>query len=74
MQGHYAEKDEFADAAAVAALERELKGLGKSAELLVYPDTDHAFANETRPEVYDAEATKQAMARVVAFLYAQLDV
>lgn len=73
VQGHYAEKDEFANAEAVAALEGELKGLGKSVEVFVYADTDHAFTNETRPEVYDAAATRQAMERAVAFLHTHLD-
>ncbi len=31
-----------------------LKGLGKDVELHVHQDTDHAFFNDTRPEVYDA--------------------
>ena len=36
-------------------LEDELKGLGKDVEFFVYQDVDHAFFNDTRPEVYDAD-------------------
>jgi carboxymethylenebutenolidase len=36
-------------------------------ELHVY-DAQHAFCNESRPEVYDPAAAKQAWDRAVAFL------
>jgi carboxymethylenebutenolidase len=67
VQGHYAELDSSADPAAVAALEEQLHGLGKSAEFFIYPDADHAFTNHHRPEVFHAEHTDQAWQRTLAF-------
>lgn len=67
VQGHYAENDDFASPEAVAKLEGELRGLGKRCEFFIYPGAQHAFTNDHRPEVYDAEATRLAMERTVAF-------
>jgi carboxymethylenebutenolidase len=33
----------------------------------IYPGTDHAFFNDTRPEVYDAEAATDAWHRTIEF-------
>ena len=72
VQGHYAENDGFAGPPAVQALQHELKGLGKECELFVYPGTEHAFFNDTRQEVYDEEAARQAWVRTLEFLRAKL--
>ena len=40
---------------------------GKSIETHIYPGTDHAFFNDTRPEVYDAEAAADAWRRTLEF-------
>ena len=50
---------------AVRALEAQLRELGKDATLHIHPGTDHAFFNDTRPEVYDAAASAEAFARTV---------
>jgi carboxymethylenebutenolidase len=50
---------------AVRALEAQLRGLGKDATLHIHPGTDHAFFNDTRPDVYDAAASATAFARTV---------
>lgn len=63
--GEYAEKDGFAGPDAVRALERQLRDLGKDATLHIHPGADHAFFNDTRPEVYDPEASAVAFARTV---------
>ncbi len=65
--GHYAEKDGFFSPEAANALGEQLRGMGKSAEIIVYPDTDHAFFNDTRPEVHDAEAAQLLWDRSIAF-------
>ncbi len=70
--GHYAEQDGFFTPEAAAALESDLKGLGKTAEIIVHPGVDHAFFNDTRPEVYDAATAGQAWAQTVGFLHANL--
>lgn len=64
--GEYAEKDGFAGPEAVKALEDQLQQLGKDVTLHIHAGADHAFFNDTRPEVYDAEASKLAFDRTVA--------
>ena len=70
--GVYAEKDQSVPPAAARALEEKLKALGKEAEFHVYPGTDHAFFNDTRPEVYDAKAAADAWRRTLDFLRRRL--
>jgi carboxymethylenebutenolidase len=72
VQGHYAELDGYFGPAAVHDLEATLRGLGKSVEMFIYDGCDHAFFNDTRPEVYNAEAAKLAWDRTVAFFRSQL--
>ena len=53
---HIGEKDDYFTPEAGEALAAQLRGLGKDVEIHVYPGADHAFFNDTRPEVYDAAA------------------
>ena len=66
--GHYAEQDGFFGPDAVAELSDKLTSLGKDVELVVHPGVDHAFFNDTRPEVYDAATSGQAWTQTVGFL------
>ena len=66
--GLYAERDGFVTPDSVRQLESKLKELGKPIEVVMYPETDHAFFNDTRPEVYDADAAGDAWRRTVDFL------
>lgn len=68
IQGHYAEHDDSASPNASRALEAQLVAMGKDVEFFIYPGTHHAFFNDTRPEVYDAQAAKQAWDRLIPFL------
>lgn len=68
IQGHYAEQDDFASPDASRDLERRLKEMGKDVEFFIYPGTQHAFFNDTRPGIYDAEAAAQAWDRLIPFL------
>jgi carboxymethylenebutenolidase len=70
--GHYAENDAFFTPEAVAELRSKLADLGKEAELIVHPDVDHAFFNDTRPEVYNAAAAGAAWQQTVGFLKTNL--
>jgi carboxymethylenebutenolidase len=70
--GHYAGKDDYFTPEAVRALERQLKDLGKDVEMHVYEDSDHAFFNDARPEVYDPEAAAKAWTRTIDFLRSRL--
>lgn len=66
--GHFAEKDAFFPPEKARSLEETLRAKGKRAEIIVYPGVDHAFFNDTRPEVYDREAAVSAWERTVTFL------
>jgi carboxymethylenebutenolidase len=72
VQGHYAQEDGFFTPDKVEALEAKLRGLGKDVELFIYPGVDHAFFNDTRPEVYEPEAAQQAWTRTLSFLRGHL--
>jgi carboxymethylenebutenolidase len=67
MLGLYAGRDDFVTPDLVRELERKLKGLGKSVEVHIYPETDHAFFNDQRPEVYSASASADAWRRTIQF-------
>ena len=66
--GNYAEKDQFVTPDAVHQLEEQLKALGKRVDFKIYPGTDHAFFNDTRPEVYNAQAAADAWQRTIQVL------
>ena len=68
VDGHVAELDGSFTPDAADALVAELTGLGKRASFHRYPGVDHAFFNEDRPEVYDADAAGLLWDRTVAFL------
>lgn len=72
VQGHYAGHDEFAGPPAAENLERRLAELGKEAEIFLYPQASHGFFNDTRPSVYDPEASRQAWQRATDFLRTRL--
>jgi len=72
--GNYAEKDGSVPPKVVHDLERQLKDLGKQVDMKIYKDADHAFFNDTRPEVYDAEASADAWERTIAFMRQHLSV
>lgn len=72
IMGHFASRDEWASVAAAEAVKKALEAHGHSMQIHVY-EADHAFMNDTRPEVYNAEAARLAFDRTVAFLHGQLD-
>jgi carboxymethylenebutenolidase len=63
--GEYAENDGFAGPDAVRSLETTLRDLGKDATLNIHPGCEHAFFNDSRPEVYDAAASDIAWNRTL---------
>ncbi|HVN52358.1 MAG TPA: dienelactone hydrolase family protein [Acidimicrobiales bacterium] len=71
--GHYAGDDGFFSPELVDQLQATLTSLGKDADLEVYPGVEHAFFNDTRPEVYDAEAAARAWVQTVGFLHSNLE-
>jgi carboxymethylenebutenolidase len=71
--GIYAGKDGFVTPQVVADLNRQLTSLGKRHEFHTYPDAQHAFFNDTRPEVYDPAAAADAWAKTIAFFRRELE-
>lgn len=55
VEGHYAQFDDSAPPAAARALEATLRAASKEATIIVHPGTEHAFFNDARPEVYNAQ-------------------
>jgi carboxymethylenebutenolidase len=70
--GIYGAKDSFVTPASVHDLDRRLSALGKRHEFHTYPGADHAFFNDTRPEVYDAAASADAWTKALAFFRREL--
>jgi len=62
----YAENDNFAGEAVRRQLESALRDAGIQREIQVYPGTEHAFFNDTRPEVHNREAAEDAWKRALA--------
>jgi carboxymethylenebutenolidase len=66
IEGHYAEKDAYFTPDKVRELESRLRGLDKDVTFHIYPDVDHAFFNDERPEVHDAPTSATAWQRTLA--------
>ena len=66
-------KDAWINPEKVAELERMAKVNTLPVESVKY-EADHAFFNETRPEVYNEEAAKDAWSKVIAFFNENLAV
>jgi carboxymethylenebutenolidase len=64
---HAAGLDDYFTPEAARELEARLRSLGKDVEFFHYPDVDHAFFNEDRPEVHHEESAQQLWDRSVAF-------
>ncbi len=66
VQAHFAKHDDWAT---VAGAEKVQAGVKVPMQLHVY-DAQHAFCNDQRPEVFNAEACAQAWERAVEFVRA----
>ncbi|HET6975511.1 MAG TPA: alpha/beta fold hydrolase [Pyrinomonadaceae bacterium] len=66
--GNFAENDSSVPPDDVRKLEHFLKIFRKPINFKIYPGADHAFFNDTRPEVYNAAAAADAWTRTLAFL------
>lgn len=56
----------------VSSFEKQMKALGKQADVKEYPDAGHAFQNENNKGGYNATDTKDAKRRTLLFLNSQL--
>jgi carboxymethylenebutenolidase len=63
--GEYAENDAFFTPDMARELESTLRGLGKDATVHIHEAADHAFFNDSRPEVYSAEHSLEAWDRTL---------
>jgi len=70
--GAYGEADRGIAVETVRTFEAALEAAGKTHEIHIYPDAEHAFMNDRRPEGYNAAAAADAWARVLDFFGRQL--
>jgi carboxymethylenebutenolidase len=64
---HFARRDKSVNEQTAQALIDRIEAAGKSVEAHFY-DADHAFFNDTRPEVYDPKSAELAWRRTLDFL------
>lgn len=70
--GIFAENDEFVSGADVKALSESLDAAGVESRMLTYVGVQHAFLNESRPDVFDADNAAEAWRDIDSFLEAEL--
>jgi len=68
----YGEEDQGVPASQGRELAAKLKEMGKNVELAVYPNANHAFFNDMRNEVYNAEAAQDAWRRTLELFRANI--
>jgi len=68
---HVATRDEWVTVARAEEIKKGIDAHHGSMKLEIY-EADHAFFNDTRPEVYAPAAAKLAWERTIAFLHAHL--
>jgi carboxymethylenebutenolidase len=61
-------KDRWINSEKVERLRQAFAHYGVNGEVRTYPDADHAFFNDTRPEVYNSAAAQDAWMRAIALL------
>jgi carboxymethylenebutenolidase len=69
---HACEGDGGSEAEGIQLAKRSIEAAGGTVTVHDYPGTEHAFANDSRPEVYDADATALAWGRTVDLLRERL--
>jgi carboxymethylenebutenolidase len=71
IQTHVASKDQWVTPAKAEAIKKQLDARNQPMEICVY-DADHAFVNDTRPEVYSPDNAKLAWGRMTKFMHDHL--
>jgi carboxymethylenebutenolidase len=66
------ENDKGLSADGERELAERLIAMGKNAAVQTYPNADHAFFNDTRPQVYNAAAARDSWARTLDFFRGNL--
>jgi carboxymethylenebutenolidase len=72
--GHFATEDPAYTREQVEGLERQMREAGLDVQFDWYEGADHAFFNDTRPEVFQEEASRTAWDRTLSFLRKHLAV
>jgi carboxymethylenebutenolidase len=67
-----AENDQWITKEKMERLRSAMQKYGKKGDVVIYPGVNHAFLNDTRPDVYNKEAAEDAWKRVVGFLAGHL--
>ncbi|MCP3985609.1 MAG: dienelactone hydrolase family protein [bacterium] len=70
--GIFAEHDEFISMESARKLEADLRTAGKRADFTILSGARHAFMNDSRPDVYDADAAARAWSQILTFFRAEL--
>lgn len=70
--GVFAENDGFVTPEAVEVLRSQLEAAGVRTHFKTYIGVDHAFLNDSRPEVFDAATAREAWNDILSFLRAEL--
>jgi carboxymethylenebutenolidase len=70
--GLFAGRDGFVSPDVVQKLANDIRSAGKQIEVHSYPDADHAFFNDTRPDAYDESAARDAWQRTTGFFHEHL--
>lgn len=70
--GIFAENDDFISADDVRLLDEALSEAGLEATIRTFDGVQHAFLNEARPDVFDADASAEAWRNIQAFFEAEL--
>lgn len=65
--GLFGDQDGFVTPEAARKLEHDLEQAGKRTSFHTYPGADHAFFNDSRPDVYNQEAANDAWKRTLSF-------
>ena len=64
--GLFAEKDGFVTPQVAKDIDAAIKTAGKQSEINIYPNVDHGFFNDERPDVYNKAAADDAWRRTLA--------
>jgi carboxymethylenebutenolidase len=65
--GLFAEKDGFVTPQVAKDTDAAIKKAGKQSEINIYPNVDHGFFNDERPDVHNKPAAEDAWKRTLAF-------
>jgi len=68
----FAENDDFIPAEVVRQLAADLEAAGVRASVRTIAGAQHAFMNDSRPDVYDARAAAEGWSMLLAFFRAEL--